>query len=411
MNHISNNTDVVDGDVELKEGEMTLEEEIFPPTYHSPKFSKGEEGDLGELSPFQAMIDLPTSSDNWASPVAKDAPPTTIKIVIDNTKSLFRPRRLTFQYAFFSKKIRDTAVGAAGDMRQRELEEKTKQYQQLKESGALGMKILGGLVVGGVVTGGGIGALAGGMVVVGGWKAVEKIKEGIDKAGDEADFEQEEKAREDAVREGKMKELEERLSEQTKLQQLEKGDWEEQRNMLLSSLSNLKLQLLHSESSCSELRKNLDSERLKSDQRERELIVSVVELEGHVRKLKRDKKVLVVEVRKLQSENERVKVEMEAELEQAKMNYRAAKAEVRKRSGGGDEGGEREREGEEGEIRAKLRTLKLKREQLIGVKAKQQGNVQGNVGLDGLIRDIEKAILDLERRMGGGSGGDLNFIS
>ncbi|GMH76333.1 hypothetical protein TL16_g07041 [Triparma laevis f. inornata] len=369
------------------------------------------------------MIDLPISSDNWASPASKDAPPTTIKIVIDNSKSVFRPRRLTFQYAFFSKKIRDTAVGAAGEMRQKEMEERTKQWQGVKENGGLGLKILGGLVVGGVVTGGGIGALAGGMVVVGGMKAVEKMKAGGGGGGEEEELEKErEKEMEEREeREEKINQLEERLSQQTKLKEVEKEEWEEQRVILLGGMENLKLQLKKSKEECVELESKFREERSKGEARERELVGSVVELEGVVRRLKREKKVLIVEVKKLQAEKSKVELELGVELDQAKMNYRAAKGEVRRLVGGGrggggggdGDGGEVEDEGEKEEkekLNAQLQTLKSKRAQLLGVKAKQPSNVT----LDGLIGDIENAISDLERRIGGGGGGrggSINFVS
>ena len=76
-----------------------------------------------------------------------------------------------FQYAFCTAKIKETALEAARDARTREIEVRNeKNYKSVKEGAILGGKILGGLVIGGVVSGAGIGALAGGVVVMGGMK-------------------------------------------------------------------------------------------------------------------------------------------------------------------------------------------------------------------------------------------------
>ena len=81
INHVQNNADVLEDlnreqgkeDFTVVETEMAVEEELMPPVFHAPRFGRGKVGEGGEegreeVEPFQVMVDLPLSSEKWASP-------------------------------------------------------------------------------------------------------------------------------------------------------------------------------------------------------------------------------------------------------------------------------------------------------------------------------------------------------
>mmetsp|Transcript_11843 Transcript_11843/g.23963 ORF Transcript_11843/g.23963 Transcript_11843/m.23963 type:complete len:525 (+) Transcript_11843:36-1610(+) len=392
VNHVQGSDADFSGDG-VTSADMAVEEELMHPVFHAPRFGGGGGSETdepkAELYPFQAVIDLPLTSANWASPAKKGAAPTTIRVYIDNSKSLFRPRRLLFQYAFCTTKIKETALEAARDIRSREVGARNeKNFKIIKE----GAKVLGGLVIGGVVSGAGIGALAGGAVVVGGMKAMEKlstttIKNKMDGSGGEADkegeegdvveeieekLEEKEEELDDEADADKIEELNNRLSEQALASENDKKSWEKEREMLVAKEEEAMKQAQGLASRTEELQDQLESERKSAAQREDDLLQSVVELEGIVKRLKKEKKVLVNAVRQKQLEQQQLALSLKAEMHEKRLAV----------------GGAREEE--------YLSQLKERRKQL----ETQAGGAGKNEDVASLIKELSAAIESLERRRG-----------
>ena len=160
------------------------------------------------------------------------------------------------------------------------------------------------------------------------------------------------------------------------------------------------------------LKKAVLNERDLGRRREEELIRSVVELEGTVRKMKREKKVLVQEVRRVGDERDRIVFEVKSELEEKNLNLRVAERRIRKLSGEEEGGGRKAAamakvDAQLEQLRAKLRTLRER-------KDREEG-VEGG-GVDVLINEVSDAITLLEQHKtivegGGKKASALNFKS
>mmetsp|Transcript_16525 Transcript_16525/g.34100 ORF Transcript_16525/g.34100 Transcript_16525/m.34100 type:complete len:574 (+) Transcript_16525:49-1770(+) len=373
-------------------------EEVLPLTLHTPSFDPtSSDSDVNlspETNPFQAVIKL-----NHDATIHKSF---KIKVTLDNSRSVFRPRRLVFQCAFFDGDVYKGAVDAAAESE-----------ASLKDDGgsptptpssqfldSMPAKVIGGLLIGGA-SGGGIGALAGGMVVVGGLKVLENMKSkesdlnDVDSAPSPTPTIDEQVAPEASVPSSDSA-LVSSLSTEIINLQTDLSNFEEERRRWEVDKATLRKAANEATSRLASLKKNIANERKLGHRREEELVRSVVELEGTVRKLKREKKVLVAEVRRAADERERVTFELRSELEEKNINLRVAERRIRKLSGEEEkEKNESSRGGTANKVDTQLAQLRTKLKSLQERKVRGEG-VEGG-GVDVLIREVSSAIRLLEQ--------------
>jgi hypothetical protein len=252
--------------------------EVLPLTLHSPSFDPSSSDDANispETNPFQAVIKLNKAVDKLK-----------IKVTLDNSKSVFRPRRLVFQCAFFDDDVYEGAVAtAASAAASQPAEEGPSSTFPTKFLDSLPAKVIGGLLIGGAASGG-IGALAGGMVVVGGLKGIEYMKgkdEGVPDAATPPSSKQ------IANPPGPSppppsSELVDSLSSEISNLQTDLSRFEEERRRWEAEKATLSKAANEATAMLSTLKRSIASERKLVHRREEELVRSVVELEGTVRR-------------------------------------------------------------------------------------------------------------------------------
>jgi hypothetical protein len=114
--------------------------------------------------------------------------------------------------------------------------------------------------------------------------------------------------------------------------------------------------------------------------------------------MKREKRILVTEVRRVTDEKERISFELRSEIDEKNINLRVAERRIRKLSGEG-EGDNKMDAGKNVEAKAKvnaqLMQLRSKLKTLLDRKARGEG-VEGG-GVDVLIKEVSSAIRLLEQ--------------
>jgi hypothetical protein len=326
--------------------------EVLPLTLHSPHFisfdpNSSDDANISpETNPFQAVVKLNKDVDNMK-----------IKVTLDNSKSVFRPRRLVFQCAFFNDDIYDGAIAAATSAAaSQSVDEAPSSSTPTKFLDSLPAKVIGGLLIGGAASGG-IGALAGGMVVVGGLKGIEymkgkdenDVKDKDDKGPRTVDSQPTPSS---ASMTPPSPELVDSLSSEISNLQTDLSRFEEERRGWEVEKVSLRQAASEAVTKLSSLRKSIAIERKLGHRREEELVRSVVELEGTVRRLKREKKLLVTEVRRVTDEKERVLFELRSEIDEKNINLRVAERRIRKLSG--EEESDSKKSAEKAEATAKV---------------------------------------------------------
>ena len=364
------------------------------------KVDDGDDGgdDDDEVRPIQLAVKLPQAAGE-------------VLVEVSNG-NVFRPRRCIIQHAFVESEVVDAANVAAEDTlsstggadkvaksnRMRPVPFDLSDRHQVGTAGTILSSILIG---GGVVATGGVGIIAGGVLTMalggGGMVIKDKIVERIKRKETQEEEDTIIEVSREEILEQKMVELS-RLTtttlEEARAKHLSQIKvWEErealQKELVEKAKGEAKVLLDEKKAA---YRERMEVILKEGKGREDELIASLVEMESAIRKLKREKKVLVTEIKTSRKAWEDKEVKLRGEATTMRINWNSLRAEK-----AGEKVGDTAST-EEDDMLAQLRARHVK---LIGLLRAEPGNEE----LKTLVENIRRSIEQVEN-----SKKSLNFV-
>ncbi|GMI32719.1 hypothetical protein TeGR_g7789 [Tetraparma gracilis] len=309
-----------------------------------------------------------------------------VKLSITNPNS-FRPLRLRLQFVFVNSAAMEAAVTASRDAGEAELPSSpaSSAGSPVDKTAGRAAAAIGTLVLGaGAVATGGVGALAGGVLVAalggGGMIIKDQLLPRLTASSSPPPPPESEEPPEptrEEILEMKMVELSRltttTLAEERERQEKERAVWVEKEALLKQKEEAARADAVEQMKAARDAYQGrLDDAKTDYKRREDELLGSVLELESAVRKLKREKKVLVMGVKEERRQRDEAEVKLKADAQEARMSP--------------------------------LEQLKDKHKQLSDMLAKDPHNAELRTLVENIGRNIEQAEAQARAKQG------LNFV-